>query len=194
MKDAKSSENKDILEKYALGIASQEEMNQVDQLIGESEEAKAELNEIQEALELYAFAHKKSPRSGLRKQILEAVLSEEDSLPDIGSETSTEDWDRHIIRHSPPEAYENIFSIKLEKTKKRTTMLVWIKKDLPEEIHESYVESFFVLSGTCTCYFEGKVVKKMVPGDHMEIPLHIPHSITVSSKEPLKLIVQRKAA
>lgn len=193
MKAFNSSE--ELLEKYALGIASEEEMKQVEASIAKSPQLAAALEEINQALEGFALAHKKRPRSSLKHKIMDAVFSEgESSSPHIQTEKSLAHWATQITEHRAPDDLDNIYSIQLEKTPERRTLLVWIKDKLPEETHDKYLESFLVLTGSCTCYFHGKEVRKMQAGDSMEIPLNTPHWIAVTSDEPLQLIVQRIAA
>ncbi|MEL6254128.1 MAG: cupin domain-containing protein [Bacteroidota bacterium] len=195
MKSFNSSREQELLEKYALGIAKEEEMKLVEQWLKDSPQIQADLAEITEALEHFAKAHKKRPRSSMRKQIIDKVFTPgEFSSPQASTRASLKRWAEKISEHKKPEKLENLHTIMLEKTAKRRTMLVWIKDKLEEEVHDKYLESFLVLAGSCNCYFHGKLVRSMQAGESMEIPLHTPHWIEVSSDEPLKLIVQRQAA
>ena len=195
MKPFNSSREQELLEKYALGIAKEEEMKLVEQWLKDSPQAQADLAEISEALENFARAHKKRPRSSMRKRIIDKVFTEgEFSSPQASTKASLESWAQKISMHPEPEKLEDLHTVMLEKTETRRTMLVWIKDKLEEEVHDKYLESFFVLSGSCDCYFNGKRVRSMKAGEIMLIPLHTPHWIDVTSAEPLKLIVQRNAA
>ena len=195
MKSFNSSREQELLEKYALGIAKEEEMKLVEQWLKDSPQARADLAEITEALENFARAHKKRPRSSMRKRIIDKVFTEgEFSSPQTSTRESLEKWSGQIAEHKEPEKLEELHTIMLEKTDSRRTMLVWIKNKLEEEVHDKYLESFLVLSGSCDCYFHGKRVRSMKAGESMEIPLDTPHWIDVTSQEPLKLIVQRNAA
>ncbi|MDW3649595.1 MAG: cupin domain-containing protein [Bacteroidia bacterium] len=195
MKSFNSSKEQELLEKYALGIAKEEEMKLVEQWLKDSPQLRADLAEITEALENFARAHKKRPQSSMRKRIMDKVFTEgEFSSPQASTRKSLEHWSQQISEFKQPEKLENLHTIMLEKTESRRSMLVWIKEKLEEEVHDKYLESFLVLSGSCNCYFHGKLVRSMQAGESMEIPLHTPHWIEVTSAEPLQLIVQRNAA
>jgi mannose-6-phosphate isomerase-like protein (cupin superfamily) len=59
-------------------------------------------------------------------------------------------------------------------------MLVVTRLNVPPEIHEDLAESFFILKGQCTCTIGGRRVT-LNPGDHLDIPLHVSHDITIDS-------------
>lgn len=186
---------KDLLEKYALGIAKEEEMKLVEQWLENSPELQLELEEMSKGLEKFAKAYKKSPPASLRNRIIDKVFTEGEAFsPQAPIRESLEKWSLEISGYKQPEQLENLHTIMLEKTSSRRSMLVWIQEKLEEEVHDKYLESFLVLSGSCNCYFHGKLVRSMKAGESMEIPLHTPHWIEVTSKEALKLIVQRNAA
>jgi mannose-6-phosphate isomerase-like protein (cupin superfamily) len=59
-------------------------------------------------------------------------------------------------------------------------MLVISKIDVPEEEHDNYLESFFILKGRCECTI-GENFYKLGAGDFIEIPLNTPHNIKLST-------------
>jgi mannose-6-phosphate isomerase-like protein (cupin superfamily) len=59
-------------------------------------------------------------------------------------------------------------------------MLVVTRVDVPEEDHEDYLESFFILEGHCECTVGDKRFK-LGAGDFLEIPLHVKHNVNVTS-------------
>jgi anti-sigma-K factor RskA len=65
-----------ILESYIMGFVSAEEGREVERMAAQHPEVKAELQEIQLALESYAAANFKQPPAHLRSSVLAAVTSE----------------------------------------------------------------------------------------------------------------------
>ena len=63
----------------------------------------------------------------------------------------------------------------------------------PIEVHTNELESFLILEGTCDITI-GEEVHHLVTGDFISIPLHIGHSLIVTSNIPCKVILQRVAA
>lgn len=203
MKKEMDAQQRELLEKYVLGEVSPKEEETVENWAAESATVRAELTSLVEAMEAYALQYKKSPKASLKNRVLHAVFSEglpepesnqEYHIPDVSEDVDLEVWEKLVESIKPPESYGNVFSHRLEKTPDRTTMVAWLKSKLPEEVHTKYIERFVILSGTCDCYFHGEKFMEMKRGDVMEIPLHVPHWIDVTSDGPLVSIIQRKAA
>jgi anti-sigma-K factor RskA len=62
-----------ILETYVLGIASVQENQEIDKLRKENVEIENEIQEIQNALEQYAFSHEQSPPAALKPKVMDAL-------------------------------------------------------------------------------------------------------------------------
>jgi anti-sigma-K factor RskA len=62
-----------ILESYALGMCSEEEVRQVEMMCEQDPVVKAELEQIQEAINGYAAAHNKAPKAETRTKVLAQI-------------------------------------------------------------------------------------------------------------------------
>lgn len=74
MEDLKAYIETGILERYATGDLGQEEMHKVEELVKQHPEIKAELYEIENALEGYADAYSLKPSEHLRERILTSMV------------------------------------------------------------------------------------------------------------------------
>lgn len=72
-----------ILELYAAGALSPEEMRAVEHVMAEYPEIRRELSEIEEALEQMAMLSAKPPSSHVRASLLEKINAEEQSEPRV---------------------------------------------------------------------------------------------------------------
>ena len=68
--------------------------------------------------------------------------------------------------------------------------LVRVRHFVAEETHEDLLESFFILEGTCICFL-GEHQIPLEAGGFLEIPMFIPHSVTITSDKPVLAILQR---
>ena len=71
--DIKEYISSGILELYAAGALSEQEMKEVEQAAASYPEVKAELEAIQSSLTSYVSAYKKNPRPGLRQDVLDKI-------------------------------------------------------------------------------------------------------------------------
>jgi mannose-6-phosphate isomerase-like protein (cupin superfamily) len=78
-------------------------------------------------------------------------------------------------------------------TPQATTAIVWLKNGAPPETHTNEQEKFLIVEGTCDIMI-GNDIHSMRPGDVLFIPLHISHSVKVTSDYPCKIILERAAA
>ena len=188
MKDSLSHiRDSGILEQYVLGIASKEEQQQVEAWLEQRADIQAEVRAIESTLELYAQARAVAPPAHLKAQLLTQLEAE--VYPPLEQETSLDFW-LPLTKDLPiPEEGEDIYVHRLDDPIYHTR-IVRVHQQIPEETHHNLLERFLLLQGTCTCRM-GEQVFEMKPGDLMEIPLHLPHSLTVTSKEPNLFILQR---
>ena len=89
-----------------------------------------------------------------------------------------------------PDSEENIVMVPFRRVLDFEQLLVRVLKFVPEETHSDLLESFFILEGSCTCRIGDKRVDMEV-GHFLEIPLHVPHSVAVTSEKPVLAILQR---
>ena len=83
--------------------------------------------------------------------------------------------------------YENIHVVKLESDSLASSFLIFIKKSVRKHKHEFHTEHVYVLEGEGEMILGDKnlSIKK---GDLIFIPKNTAHSVTVTSKNPLKII------
>ena len=66
-----------ILESYALGATTQHENAEVEAMLAKYPELVTEVNQIQEALENYAFLHEQTPPASLKEKTHTAIFGAE---------------------------------------------------------------------------------------------------------------------
>ena len=191
-----------ILELYVLGIASDEERNDVERLALENVEIREEIEEIKASIEVYGDAYKLEPNPVL-KPFLIAIIDyterlkngELPSVPPLLSENSTvADYHQWLNRPDMVSAdTEDVFAKIIGYTPEATTAIVWLKDYAPHEVHDNEYERFLIVEGTCDIIVEDEI-NQLVPGDYFAIPLHKKHMIKVTSSIPCKVILQRVAA
>lgn len=93
----------------------------------------------------------------------------------------------------PPATYEDPFFIPIGQTATALTAVVWMRKGSPEEVHKDVIERFLVIEGTCEIRTASHTFI-LGPGSVHSVPLHVPHTVVVTSAAACKVIVQRSAA
>jgi mannose-6-phosphate isomerase-like protein (cupin superfamily) len=85
------------------------------------------------------------------------------------------------------ESYENVLIKKLNSDKNASTFLIFIKKEVKLHKHRTHSETIIVLEGTGIMNLGDKrfEVKK---GDVIFVPENTPHSVSVTSDIPLKVL------
>jgi mannose-6-phosphate isomerase-like protein (cupin superfamily) len=192
-----------VLEMYVLGQATELECAEVEKVVGQHPEIKAELTAIEIALEQYDLQHAITPHATVKPGIHSVIdyterleAGEPMTFPPILNENSKiEDFQEWISRPDmqPPAEFENIFGKIIGATTEATTLIIWIKKLAPEEVHNNEHERFLILEGTCTIRV-GTANNYFKAGDYFQIPLHMDHEVIVTSDIPCKVIMQRVAA
>jgi mannose-6-phosphate isomerase-like protein (cupin superfamily) len=192
-----------VLEMYVLGQASASECAEVEQLSLLHSEVKAELNAIKMALEEQDFQNAVTPHATVKPSIHSVIdyterleAGEPMTFPPILNENSRiEDFQEWLSRPDmhPPAEFENLFGKIIGATAEVTTLIIWIKKLAPEEVHNDEHERFLILEGTCTIRV-GSANNYFKAGDYFQIPLHMDHEVIVTSDIPCKVIMQRVAA
>jgi mannose-6-phosphate isomerase-like protein (cupin superfamily) len=176
-----------ILEEYCLGLLSDEESAYVMQVAILFPSIKTELAAIEETLEELSFATAIETPIGTKEKILTSLgFAETKILPDIHQMPATnKDTDLQIwldaAAHLIPENPTKPFTFhKLRKDEHFQQTLIIAATHVPEEEHDSYLESFFVLKGYCECTI-GDELFHLGPGDFLEIPLHTKHNVKITS-------------
>lgn len=191
-----------ILELYILGELTPAEAEEVEQMATSYPAVRQELDAIRENLEQYTLAHAVAPRPVMKALFLATVDYMErlkngepvSSPPLLSPSSNVTDYVAWLNRPDftlPPEAANEYIKI-IGFTPEITTALVWLREQADNEVHEQEYERFLVVEGTCTVT-AGANLFYLTPGNYYEVPLHTPHSIQVTSKEPCKVILQRVA-
>lgn len=189
-----------ILELYVMGMASDEEIDEVERMAAAYKEVRKEIREISKTLEAYAQANAVTPNPHVKPLLLATIdyiermqNGEQHSIPPELTESSKpEDFAEWLERSDmyAPEGFDSIFAKIIGYTPKATTAVIWLSDTTSQEIHDDEHEGFLILEGACDLMIEDKV-HKLAPGDYLQIPLHARHSIKVTSTVPCKAILQR---
>lgn len=192
-----------VLELYVMGIASPEEIEEVEKMAAAHPEISDAIREISITLESYAGAHAVTPH-GTIKPLLLATIDYMDRLkngeapafpPVLGEHSRISDYQEWLGREdlSQPGDFDDIHVRLIGYTPQVTSAIVWIKSMAPHEVHDHEYERFLIVEGTCDIVI-GDKTHKLAPGDYMQIPLHSGHHVKVTSDIPCKVILQRVAA
>ncbi|TFF38540.1 cupin domain-containing protein [Mucilaginibacter psychrotolerans] len=99
-----------------------------------------------------------------------------DNLPPTSRHSNYLSWLKAMEPLLPNEPVESMFLKEIRRDERYVQSLVVTKVNVPEEVHESYAESFFILEGRCACTIDGQVFE-IAAGDYLPIPLHVPHDV-----------------
>jgi len=192
-----------ILELYVMGIASPEEIKEVEQMALLYPEIRQEIELIERGLEEYALTQAVQPKATLKPLIMASINyiervnnGEPLSAAPLLSPTSRKEEFAYWLDNPEfdlPEDFEGAYAKIINANLKATTAIIWIKEFTDNEIHHNEYEHFLILEGTCD-FSIGEEVHHLVPGDYLKIPLHTPHIAKVTSDIPCKAILQRVAA
>lgn len=203
MKNIESFIESGILEIYVLGMASPDEIRQVEEMYTAHDEVRKEIEEISKSLKSYAEANLQKPNISVKAMIMAAIDYEERlkkgepiSFPPILNNNSTiKDYSEWINRKDMtfPDDFDQMHVKIIGYTPEASTAIVWIQSETPYEVHTDEYEKFLILEGTCDIDIDGDV-HSLMPGDYLSIPLHKGHIVKVTSQTPCKVILQRVAA
>lgn len=201
MKDLNQYIESGVLELFVMGALSKEEAIEVETLAIEHPEIREEIAAIEDAQEEMANLAALQPPVHVKAKLMAALDEEEaktqtkNNPPFINQNSKIADFDIWVNdpQNVPPAEYEDPYFIPLVVNEDGATGMVWIRKYIPAEVHTDVVETFFILEGACDVEFNGKV-HSLKAGEALSIPLHVSHTVTITSDIPCKLIVQRLAA
>lgn len=190
-----------LLEQYVLGTLSADETAMVRRSIASMPGIRAEVEALEEALERLAMAQAKRPPAEIRARVLRSVAFDramhqnEGRPPILHPASKVSDYARWIERPEMVEdpTNENIFFVPFASNEDGMSALVWMRQGAEEETHTDCLEKFLIIEGTCEIIFNGRA-HALRAGDYMSIPMHIPHSVKVTSEIPCRIIIQRIAA
>lgn len=186
MKKIKAYIDSGNLEQHCFDLFDAERAKEVAEFSVSHPEIRRELNEIEQTIELLAKSYAVEPDPRLRGRLLNVLgfASEEqldiNNLPPTGKYSDHASWLNAVEHLLPAEPFEDFFQHTLRQDEQIAQMLVITRLNVPPEIHEDVAESFFILKGQCTCTIGDRRVT-LNPGDHLDIPLHVSHDITIDS-------------
>lgn len=190
-----------LLELYIMGAASEEDAAYVELMAGLNNDVKAALESIEMALEAYSMSQAVTPDPVI-KPFLMAMIDYMDRLqkgetptfpPLLSSESKLSDFKPWLEREDmkPHVGWSDIAAKIIGHTPEVTTAVVWIQYAAPPEIHTDELESFLIIEGTCNIKVDGQD-NHFAAGDFFTIPLHVSHTVLITSEIPCKAIIQRK--
>lgn len=143
--------------------------------------------------DLLAEIYRREPPAALKQSILGRLgfageLLHLKHLPPTSKYSNHLSWLKVLTELLPEEPVERLFMQEIRRDERYVQSLVVSKINVPEEVHEEYAESFFILEGRCACTIGGEVFE-LSPGDYLEIPLHVPHDVKLLTPE-VKAIIQ----
>lgn len=134
-----------------------------------------------------------APPSGLKQNILGRLgFADEEldlnNLPPTSKYSNHLSWLKVLESVLPSELVGQLFMQEIRHDEDYVQSLVVSRVNVPEEVHEEYPESFFILEGRCACTV-GTEVFELAAGDFLDIPLLVPHDVKLLTAE-VKAIVQ----
>jgi mannose-6-phosphate isomerase-like protein (cupin superfamily) len=87
----------------------------------------------------------------------------------------------------PPKDFENIYTRTLSSDSLVSTFIIFIRKEVKEHRHLTHAENVLILSGQGIMTVNGKELKVKM-GDMIYLPAGTPHSLKVTSEEPVKVL------
>ena len=179
-----------VLEEYCLGLLDEEAKSFLIQMAMLYPEIKDELIATELAIEKLSFAGALEPNHGIKQRILDTLGFGEDKFdhfPTVTQDADYKTWLKNLAHLIPSEPSEDFFCEVIRKDERIQQMLVVTKSDVPEEDHNDYLESFFILKGHCECTVGDKTVN-LFAGDYLEIPLHVKHDIKIMSPHVVAIL------
>jgi mannose-6-phosphate isomerase-like protein (cupin superfamily) len=204
MKDISEFIESGVIEAYVLGMASPEEIQEVEEYAMVHPEIHNAIDSFSDGLEQQALANAIAP-DPIIKPLLLATIDFIDRMqkgetpafpPDLNENSTANDYTEWLNRPDmvlpsyPTDLYARIIGY----TPRLTTAIVWIKEMAPQEVHDHEYEKFLIVEGSCTITIADEVEHNLKAGDFLTIPLHKNHHVKVTSDIPCKVILQRVAA
>ena len=127
----------------------------------------------------------------LEGSLLSAETNRLHSLVDISEFSDLGKWKNLVERISPTQAFDNRHRETLYEDGRYLQAVMWVKKDVPTEVHNDRIEKILILEGTCTCCL-GDEQLELVAGDCLVVPINTIHNLLVTSPQPVKMIYLRE--
>jgi mannose-6-phosphate isomerase-like protein (cupin superfamily) len=191
-----------ILELYITGIASADEVREVEEMAAAHADVREALDELNLTFETIAIENAVAPPLVIKPFLMATMdfmarmgSGETPSFPpELHAGAKISDYAEWLDRPDMvlPSYFEDIHARIIGYTPQATTAIVWISEMAPDEVHDNEYEKFLIVEGTCDIIIEDDV-HHLVPGDYLAIPLYKNHIVKITSDIPCKLILQRIA-
>ncbi len=190
-----------LLELYAMGCLEGADLNMVEKALSSDPLIAEEVKKIEEGLFQYAQAHAVTPPITV-KPLLLATIDYMERLksgevpghpPTLNARSEIKDFESWLSHDNLPDNYDAIHARIIAYEPDKVTSIIWLRYGAPPEIHSTEYEKFLILEGNCEITL-GTDVHPLKAGDYFQIPLHVTHSVKVTSAIPCKLILQRVKA
>ncbi len=191
-----------IIEEYCLGIADADDAAQLEGFCRLYPEIQSALVQVQSALEGVAKQGAISPSRDLEPEILDRVdalildeltLDENKLLSqfiDLSQYSDVAKWNELTKKIRVPEDFD-LHQHFLYDDGRSSLFVLWVKEKVDDDEHDDLYEKILILQGTCRCKV-GDEYLDFKAGEFIKVPLKTVHNLTVTSKEPVKLIVSRR--
>ena len=180
-----------ILEQYCLDLLNESERAEVLKNCALYPEIKQELINLENTIEKMVKAQAIVPNESLKQKILNKLgFGEEidlNNLPVVNAYADYNAWLKAVEHLIPAKPFDDFFIEVLRQDYKATQMLVVTKIDVPEETHDNWIESFFILEGQCVCTV-GDGTFTLNAGDFLEVPLYTEHDIKITSPHVVAIL------
>ncbi|WP_354356868.1 cupin domain-containing protein [Pedobacter sp. UYP30] len=194
--DLKEFLDSGLLELNVIGALAQDEAQLVHKMLVSHPEIKKEIAALEVFFEQHAIKNAVSPhlRMGKKMERLFSNLAAEQNMqlsqtPLISGFSDSNAWLELISPLLPKDNSCERFKKLLRYENGVMQLLIVSSTDIDEEVHEDLDESFLILKGTCVCTI-GNTSINMGAGDFMQIPLDLPHTVTITSNS-VTAILQR---
>ncbi len=173
-----------LLEQYCLGLLNDTERADVLKNCALFPEIKQELANIESAMEKMAETQAVIPNETLRQRILNTLGFDNEidlnNLPIVDAYADYKSWLKAVEHLIPARPFDDFFMELLQQDEQVSQMLVVTRIDVPDETHDNWIESFFILEGQCVCTV-GKETFTLNAGSFLEVPLNTNHDIKITS-------------
>ena len=192
-----------IVEAYVLGLATIEEMQEMEALMTNHPKIKLAIDEFSDEVEQIAMANVVAPNPTIKPFLMATIdftermqNGETPSIaPHLHEHSTIDDYSQWLSRPDMflPENFTDSYAKIISFTPEAITAIVWIKDGAPQEVHHNEYEKFLIVEGSCDITI-GEKVHQLSPGSVLSIPLYETHSVKITSSIPCKIILQRVAA
>lgn len=191
-----------LLELYIMGAVSEQEASHIRLMAELHPEVRSVLQSIESALEAYSLKHTVMPDPVIKPFLMATIdymqRLEEGEIPSFPPELTGDskivDFNAWLNRPDmqPSEGWSEIEAKIIGYTPQMTTAIVWIQNEAPPEMHTDQSERFLIIEGSCNIQLDGQD-NFFHEGDFFAIPLHVSHTVLITSDIPCKAIIQRIA-